>query len=150
MTTRSRSFRGALLRPKHVGHGTSSSAASRPSQWRAGTSSPRSTTSHSGSSGPPTPTFRRCGRIYLAVIVAATSVAVASAAVPGGNLRTAERFVARHCHHGSMRSKNMWETDRTFRFNALYGDCGGGDGHDQRIWFFAVKGARFIGTDTRT
>ena len=42
----------------------------------------------------------------------------------------------------------MWETDRSFRFNALYGDCGGGDGHDQHIWFF--DGARFIGTDTRT
>jgi hypothetical protein len=83
----------------------------------------------------------------LAVIVAATSAAVASAAVSGGSLRTAERFVARHCHHGSVRSKNMWETDRTFHFNALYGDCGGGDGHDQRIWFF--DGARFIGADTR-
>lgn len=31
-------------------------------------------------------------------------------------------------------------------FNALYGDCGGGDGHDQHVWFFG--GARFVGTDT--
>ena len=41
----------------------------------------------------------------------------------------------------------MWQTDPAFHFNALYGDCGGGDGHDQRIWFF--DGARFVGTDAR-
>jgi hypothetical protein len=37
----------------------------------------------------------------------------------------------------------MWE--RGWTFNALYGDCGGGDGHDQRIWFF--NGHRFVGFD---
>ena len=34
---------------------------------------------------------------------------------------------------------------RGWTFNALYGDCGGGDGHDQRIWFFARS--RFVGND---
>jgi hypothetical protein len=86
--------------------------------------------------------------IFLAALVAATSAAVASAAVSGGNLRTAEAFVSRHCHRGSVRSNDMWETDPSFHFNALYGDCGGGDGHDQRIWFF--DGAHFIGTDAKT
>jgi len=32
-----------------------------------------------------------------------------------------------------------------WRFNALYGDCGGGDGRDQHVWFFV--GHRFVGTD---
>jgi hypothetical protein len=85
--------------------------------------------------------------LVLTAVAAATSVAVASAAVSSGGLRTAERFVARHCHRGSVRSKNMWETDPAFHFNALYGDCDGGDGHDQRIWFF--NGTRFVGTDAR-
>jgi LppP/LprE lipoprotein len=84
--------------------------------------------------------------LALAALVAAASAAVASAAGSGGNLRTAERYVARHCHRGSVRSKSLWETDPSFRFNALYGDCGGGDGHEQRVWFFA--GARFVGTDS--
>lgn len=86
--------------------------------------------------------------LVLTAIVAASSAATASAAVSSGNLRTAERYVERHCNPGSVRSKNMWETDRTFRFNALYGDCGGGDGRDQRIWFFV--GGRFVGTDARS
>lgn len=85
--------------------------------------------------------------LVLTAIVAGLSAATASASVSSGNLRTAERYVARHCNPGSVRSKNMWETDRTFRFNALYGDCGGGDGRDQRIWFFV--GDRFVGTDAR-
>jgi hypothetical protein len=85
--------------------------------------------------------------LALTTIVLATFAAIASAAVSSGNLRTAERYVSRHCHRGSVRSKNMWESDPTFRFNALYGDCGGGDGRDQRIWFFAGK--HFVGTDAR-
>ena len=89
------------------------------------------------------------GRIHaIGAIVVAASAAIASAAGSNGNLRTAQHYVARHCHRGSVRSKNMWETDQTFRFNALYGDCGGGDGRDQHIWFFA--GGRFVGTDTHT
>jgi len=43
-----------------------------------------------------------------------------------------------------MQSADMWQTGWTF--NALYGDCGGGDGRDQRIWFFS--GSRFIGNDS--
>lgn len=83
----------------------------------------------------------------LAAIVVGACAAMAPAAVSGGGLRTAEHFVAQHCHKGSVRSKDMWESDPSFRFNALYGDCGGGDGHDQRIWFF--DGSRFVGTDAR-
>jgi LppP/LprE lipoprotein len=41
----------------------------------------------------------------------------------------------------------MWITGQGFHFNALYGDCGGGDGRDQRIWFF--HGSRFVGHDDR-
>jgi LppP/LprE lipoprotein len=37
----------------------------------------------------------------------------------------------------------MWIS--VFRFNALYGDCGGGDGRDQHVWFFVGK--RLVGTD---
>jgi hypothetical protein len=85
--------------------------------------------------------------LALAAVAAAASVAVASAAVSGGDLRTAERFVSHHCHRGSVRSRSMWQTDPAFHFNALYGDCGGGDGHDQRIWFF--DGARFVGMDAK-
>ena len=41
----------------------------------------------------------------------------------------------------------MWIKDRAFHFNALYGDCGGGDGRDQRIWFF--RDSRFVGHDAK-
>ena len=41
----------------------------------------------------------------------------------------------------------MWITDKQFKFNPIYGDCGGGDGHDQRIWFF--RGSHFVGHDDR-
>jgi hypothetical protein len=39
----------------------------------------------------------------------------------------------------------MWVTFS--RFNAVYGDCGGGDGRDQHVWFFV--GRRFVGFDAR-
>ena len=76
--------------------------------------------------------------------MAGLSAAAASAAGPG-DLRAAEHYVARQCHRGSVQSHSMWMTDREFHFNALYGDCGGGDGHEQRIWFF--NGSRFVGHD---
>ena len=38
----------------------------------------------------------------------------------------------------------MWTNGWTF--NALYGDCGGGDGHEQHVWFFAGK--HFLGKDS--
>jgi LppP/LprE lipoprotein len=84
--------------------------------------------------------------LVLAAVVVGLSAAVASAAGPSG-LRVAEHYVARHCHKGSARSHTMWITDPSFHFNALYGDCGGGDGHEQRIWFF--RGSRFVGHDDR-
>ena len=59
------------------------------------------------------------------------------------NLRIAQAFVSKHCHSGSRTATDVWQAGWTF--NALYGDCGGGDGHDQRVWFFA--GSRFIGND---
>jgi hypothetical protein len=34
-----------------------------------------------------------------------------------------------------------------WRFNALYGKCRAGDGHDQHIWFFA--GSRSVGVDAK-
>ena len=37
----------------------------------------------------------------------------------------------------------MWI--RGWRLNALYGDCGGGDGHDQHVYFF--ERGRFVGSD---
>jgi LppP/LprE lipoprotein len=82
--------------------------------------------------------------IALAAVLAGLSAAVASAAGPT-DLRAAERYVARHCNPGSRRSTSMWVRDRSFHFNALYGDCGGGDGREQRIWFF--RDSRFVGND---
>lgn len=82
----------------------------------------------------------------MAVVVAGLPAAVASAA-GSKDLRAAERYVARHCHKGSVQSHSMWVTDPSFHFNAIYGDCGGGDGRDQRIWFF--HNADFVGNDAK-
>lgn len=84
--------------------------------------------------------------VAVALVIVGLSGAVASAA-GSSNLRVAERYVARHCPPGSRRSTSMWIKDRSFHFNALYGDCGGGDGRDQRIWFF--RDARFVGNDAK-
>ena len=84
--------------------------------------------------------------LVLVAVIAGLSAAGASAA-GSGNLQTAERYVAHHCNKGSVRNHSMWVTDKEFKFNALYGDCGGGDGHDQRIWFF--RGADFVGNDAK-
>jgi hypothetical protein len=84
--------------------------------------------------------------LVLVAVIAGLSAAVASAA-GSGSLRTAEAFVAHHCNKGSVRNHSMWVTDKEFEFNALYGDCGGGDGHDQRIWFF--HGSHFVGNDAK-
>lgn len=60
------------------------------------------------------------------------------------NLARAKAVVARDCPRArGLQSTNMWQAGWTF--NAIYGDCGGGDGHDQRVWFFA--GGRFVGYD---
>jgi hypothetical protein len=84
--------------------------------------------------------------LAVAVLAAGLSAAVASAA-GSSNLQAAERYVAHHCRHGSVRSHSMWITDKEFKFNALYGDCGGGDGRDQRIWFF--RGSHFVRNDAK-
>jgi hypothetical protein len=84
--------------------------------------------------------------LVLAVLIAGLSAAVASAAGPS-DLRTALRYVDHHCNKGSVRSHEMWATDKMFHFNALYGDCGGGDGRDQWIWFF--RDSHFVGHDAK-
>jgi hypothetical protein len=82
---------------------------------------------------------------FIAAALLAAGASASGAATPRGNLRAAEAFVARHCNPGSVRTSQMWQNG--WPFNALYGDCGGGDGHDQRIWFFV--GSRFVGNDAR-
>lgn len=78
----------------------------------------------------------------LAVVLLALALAT-DADAARSNLRAAQEFVAHRCHAGSTRATNLWQVGWTF--NALYGDCGGGDGHDQHAWFFS--GARFVGVD---
>lgn len=60
------------------------------------------------------------------------------------NLARAQAFVAHRCAKGTRPyDSTMWM--HGWSFNALLGDCGGGDGHDQHVWFFS--GHRFVGTD---
>jgi hypothetical protein len=68
-----------------------------------------------------------------------------SSAAHQSDLSIAEAFVAHKCAKGSRRATNLW-VGRAWTLNALYGDCGGGDGHLQHIWFFV--GHRFVGRDT--
>jgi hypothetical protein len=76
----------------------------------------------------------------------AAAVAVGGTSASGDpNLRIAQAFVAHRCAKASgPRDTTMWTPGS--RVNALYGDCGGGDGRDQHIWFFV--GHRFVGNDT--
>src|SRR5579862_8405171 len=79
-------------------------------------------------------------------MVGVLSGAAASATNQSASLRRAEKFVDHRCAPASSRSTNMWAPNPHYsRFNALYGDCGGGDGRDQRIWFF--HGSHFVGND---
>ena len=55
--------------------------------------------------------------------------------------------MAAHCRKGAPVAKAAFWGDEA-RFNALYGDCGGGDGRDQHAWFFL--GRRFVGLDAPT
>jgi LppP/LprE lipoprotein len=86
-------------------------------------------------------------RIGLASLVALLVVplTVGRATAAGDpDLQSAQAFVAHRCAKGTTpKDARMWQ--RGWRFNALLGDCGGGDGHDQHIWFFV--GGRFVGTD---
>jgi hypothetical protein len=60
------------------------------------------------------------------------------------NLRLAQAKVAHQCAKGtSPYNSTMWE--RGWKFNALIGDCGGGDGRDQHVWFF--DGHQLLRTD---
>jgi hypothetical protein len=86
-------------------------------------------------------------RVGLAVVIASLTVTVAASSASlrsDPNLSAAKAFVAHRCATGSgPRDTSMWV--HGWRFNALFGDCGGGDGRDQHIWFFV--GRRFVGTD---
>jgi hypothetical protein len=86
----------------------------------------------------------RVGRISLiALLIVPLMVGLADAA-SDPNLQTAQAFVAHRCAKGTRPyDSTMWM--RGWRFNALLGDCGGGDGRDQHVWFFA--GHQFVGTD---
>ena len=83
--------------------------------------------------------------LVLALVVVSLSAAVASAA-GSGDIQAAERYVAHHCNKGSGGTTRCG-SPQSFHVNALYGDCGGGDGHDQRISFF--HGSRFVGHDDK-
>jgi hypothetical protein len=84
--------------------------------------------------------------LVLVAVIVGLSAAVASAA-GSGDLHAAQQYVAHHCHKGSRQSHALWISDKQFKFNPIYGDCGGGDGHDQRIWFF--RNSHFVGHDTK-
>jgi len=83
--------------------------------------------------------------MVLAAALGSSSGASATAGTPvDTNLQGAKSFVAKQCPHArGLQSAELWQTG--WRFNAIYGDCGGGDGHDQRVWFFA--GPRFVSYD---
>jgi hypothetical protein len=87
---------------------------------------------------------------------AAAAAAAAAVLVAGGGsaatardpkLAAALAFVKAHCRKGApVPAADVWNSYA--RFNALEGDCGGGDGRDQHVWFFL--GRRFVGLDAPT
>ncbi len=80
--------------------------------------------------------------VALIGLVLALTVGSASAG-SDSNLQAARAFVrAKGC---GAPDTSMWMHGSTF--NALFGNCRAGDGHNQRVWFFA--GRRFIRTDAR-
>jgi LppP/LprE lipoprotein len=62
------------------------------------------------------------------------------------NQQAALAFVSHRCAPSSTRDATLWVSG--WVFNPLFGDCSGGDGHDQHVWFFAGK--RFVGRDAPT
>lgn len=81
----------------------------------------------------------------LVAAVAATFVAAGSAA-RDPNLAAALATVHRQCPQAEAQiSTGVWMAG--WAFNALYGNCNAGDGHDQHVWFFG--GGRLLGMDTR-
>jgi hypothetical protein len=87
--------------------------------------------------------WRRISVVLVALLVLPLTPVSGSAKV-GDGLTSALAFVHARCP-GRYReiSKTMWVQGA--RFNALYGNCRAGDGHDQHIWFFV--GNRFVGMD---
>ena len=86
----------------------------------------------------------RVGLVPLIALLAVPLTVGPAKAAADPDLQSAQAFVAHRCAKGtSPEDATMWEHGGPF--NALFGDCGGGDGRDQRIWFFV--GHRFVGTD---
>ena len=86
--------------------------------------------------------------LALAAAVATVAAAGGSAAVTAkGDLSYARAYVKAHCRKGAPAPKAAFWGDAA-RFNALYGDCLGGDGRAQHAWFFV--GRRFVGLDAPT
>jgi hypothetical protein len=83
------------------------------------------------------------GSVLVTLLVVVSGTAPASG---DRNLRIARAFVHARCNRfAPLPNASMWE--KGWRLNALYGDCGGGDGRDQHVWFFV--GHRFVGEDDR-
>jgi hypothetical protein len=88
--------------------------------------------------------MRRCVLVLLLTLVALLLAPAAGSANVDHDLTAALAFVNARCPAAYREiSKTMWMQGA--RFNALYGNCRAGDGHDQHVWFFA--GGRFVGTD---
>jgi hypothetical protein len=79
--------------------------------------------------------------VFVSLALAALSVSAASA---DSDLHSAQTFVRVRCSRTAVPpATSMWV--QGFKLNALVGDCGGGDGRAQHVWFFIGK--RFIGND---
>jgi hypothetical protein len=83
-------------------------------------------------------------RIALSAALGVALFAGAATAAPAKDAALTQAVAFWHAHHCEPApDETMWE--HGWRFNVLYGDCGGGDGHDQHVYFF--DRGRFIGTD---
>jgi hypothetical protein len=83
-----------------------------------------------------------------ALVVGALGVTVAgagvSATIKDRNLAAALAFWrSQGCESWAKPDTSMWEHGA--RFNALFGNCRAGDGHDQHVYFF--DRARYVGSD---
>src|SRR5581483_11464320 len=83
--------------------------------------------------------------VVLSAIGLVLCAGAGSSALDDRNQQAAIAFVSRRCAPSSTRDATLWVSG--WVFNALFGDCGGGDGHDQNVWFFTGK--RFVGMDAR-
>lgn len=88
--------------------------------------------------------MRRRLPVILLTLVALLLAPAAGSTNVDHDLTAALAFVNARCPARYREiSRTMWMHGTTF--NALYGNCRAGDGHDQHIWFFV--GGRFVGTD---